>query len=577
MNEAKTLQDVLAYEPVPSRFGTSGVRALVKDLTDLEVYCLTLGTLRYLESSDRLVCSGPGGEPISIPLAGDLRPSTERMLHATARAIRDSGHEVTYCGRIPTPALSLQGLATDTASYVITGSHIPADRNGQKANRCDGEVLKSDEAGIVAAVQRVREQEYGRPVDESPFTPFGMFKTELQPTLPAATGAARERYIERYREVFPQDALSGMRVLFFQYAAVGRDLIPEILENAGAEVVRTGRSNTFVPIDTEAISDEHLRMLGDLVREHRGRDPIHAVISTDGDSDRPLVVAVEDCDDGEIGLRFIPGDLLGLLVADYLGVDSVSVPISTNPAVHEFFATRGLTTRKTKIGSPYVIQSMKDARQEGFERVVAWEANGGFLLGSPLKLVDGVLAALPTRDAAIAILCVLHAAARDGVGVGDLGARLPQWFGKSDLLDDFPRETSQDIVAHFAPPVAGAVWVAFSKEGVAARDDSERDLGTWGYGDAVGEEWLARKRLIEDVFSVAHGFGELSRVNVLDGVRCYFDNDDIAHIRPSGNAPQLRIYAHARTQARADAIAAAGVAEPDGLLRTLQRVIEGLA
>jgi phosphomannomutase len=54
-------------------------------------------------------------------------------------------------------------------------------------------------------------------------------------------------------------------------------------------------------------------------------------------------------------------------------------------------------------------------------------------------------------------------------------------------------------------------------------------------------------------------------------VRLIFGNGDVAHIRPSGNADELRIYAVADTQARADEIAALGVAEPDGLLRQIER------
>jgi phosphomannomutase len=40
------------------------------------------------------------------------------------------------------------------------------------------------------------------------------------------------------------------------------------------------------------------------------------------------------------------------------------------------------------------------------------------------------------------------------------------------------------------------------------------------------------------------------RINVLDGVRVYFHDGDVAHVRPSGNAPQLRIYANSDSQAR---------------------------
>jgi phosphomannomutase len=47
----------------------------------------------------------------------------------------------------------------------------------------------------------------------------------------------------------------------------------------------------------------------------------------------------------------------------------------------------------------------------------------------------------------------------------------------------------------------------------------------------------------------------------------------VIHFRPSGNADELRVYAVADTESRAEELAAMGVAEPDGLLRRLERVI----
>lgn len=67
------------------------------------------------------------------------------------------------------------------------------------------------------------------------------------------------------------------------------------------------------------------------------------------------------------------------------------------------------------------------------------------------------------------------------------------------------------------------------------------------------------------------GFGEIRGINYMDGVRIRFDNGDVAHIRPSGNADEFRIYAVADSQERADRIAALGAAEPDGILRRLER------
>jgi phosphomannomutase len=43
------------------------------------------------------------------------------------------------------------------------------------------------------------------------------------------------------------------------------------------------------------------------------------------------------------------------------------------------------------------------------------------------------------------------------------------------------------------------------------------------------------------------------------------------HIRRSGKAPQLRIYAVSDSQARADEIVSLAVREPDGVLRQLEQ------
>ena len=76
-------------------------------------------------------------------------------------------------------------------------------------------------------------------------------------------------------------------------------------------------------------------------------------------------------------------------------------------------------------------------------------------------------------------------------------------------------------------------------------------------------------------FTPALGFGAIAHVDYTDGVRVLFDNGEVAHLRPSGNADELRIYAVADTQARADAIAALGTAEPDGILRRMAKSVAG--
>src|SRR5208283_671731 len=59
-------------------------------------------------------------------------------------------------------------------------------------------------------------------------------------------------------------------------------------------------------------------------------------------------------------------------------------------------------------------------------------------------------------------------------------------------------------------------------------------------------------------------------INWLDGVRVRFSSGDVAHLRPSGNAPEMRFYTNADTPERAETMALLGVAD-DGVLRRMAR------
>ncbi len=220
--------------PTVLRFGTSGLRGLVTDITDLEAYINTRGFLDYVF---RVGDAAPGD---TVCIAGDLRPSTDgedrSIMRVVARAIRDAGLKVDNLGKLPTPALTYFGLQTNEPSVMVTGSHIPFDRNGIKFNRRSGEVLKEDEPGILAAVAEVRRQEYERPAGESLFDDEGMFNEGVSP-LPSVNERAREAYLERYLEFFPAGGLRGKRIVFFQHSAVGRDLLVDLLRELGQQYV----------------------------------------------------------------------------------------------------------------------------------------------------------------------------------------------------------------------------------------------------------------------------------------------------------------------------------------------------
>jgi phosphomannomutase len=513
------------------RFGTSGLRGLVTDITDLEAYINARGFLDYLLQ----IGDVERGDKVS--LACDLRPSSDgddrSIVRAVSRGIEDTGLVVDHVGRLPTPALTFYAMQECRPSIMVTGSHIPFDRNGIKFNKRAGEVLKDDEPAILRAVRRVRAAEYTRAESDSAFDDAGMFKTGHLPGSLRVNPEAHNVYARRYIDFFRKDALEGLRIVFYEHSAVGRNILVEILSALGAHVVPMRRSESFVPLDTEAISDDKLRILqemGDEARRNHGR--LDAIVSTDGDSDRPLLAGVAP--DGQV--TFFPGDLLGILAAEFLNADAVVTPISVSDAVDRWAAPRHITIRKTRIGSPYVIEGMHHARREGSVRTVGFEANGGFLTGSDIECDGRGLKALPTRDAALPLLAVLSMANEHRTSVTELFARLPRRFSKAGLLDNFPPETGRAVIARFTP-------------------ETQSEL--------------------EEFFGPEAGFGRIRSLNVLDGVRITFDNGDIAHIRPSGNAPQLRIYAVADSPERASQIVESALREPDGILRRIEARVVG--
>jgi len=453
-------------------FGTSGARGTVDAMTNPVCYAYTLGFLQAL-AGDGVIKAGS-----EVVLAGDLRPSTGRILAAVARAVQDAGYRVSYAGRLPSPAVAFHAIQRGAASIMVTGSHIPDDRNGIKFNRPDGEILKQDEA-------RIREQDVEIP---QPFPDIA------ETDLPPEAAAARRVYTQRYLDFFPPACLQGRYIGVYEHSGVARDLLAVILEGLGARVTRLARSDAFIPVDTEAIRAEDVR-LGEQWAKQYGFD---AIVSTDGDADRPLIA-------DERG-RWLRGDIVGVLCAHFLGIDSVVTPVSSNTAVEACGWFKQVY--RTRIGSPYVIERMNQALAAGGS-VAGYEANGGFLLASDIHRGARTLKALPTRDAVLPMLAILVASVEQGRPVSALVAALPQRFTASDRLKDFPTDEARVRI-----------------QGLS--------------GDAAS---------IEAVFG--HLCGKVKHIDTTDGLRISFENAEIIHLRPSGNAPELRCYNEAATPERA--------------------------
>jgi phosphomannomutase len=496
-----TLRSQLTREPRALKFGTSGRRGQLVDLTQLEIYINVLGELEYLQSKP----PGDGGilAGDEFYIARDLRPSSPGLCEAVTEAVRDAGMCPVDAGPIPTPALAFHAISRSKGSIMVTGSHIPFDWNGYKLNTSRGELLKTDETPIDAMVARVRERIYGEDFENCKFDSNGALKPASRKLAGTDVQAGCE-YAQRYREFFDGRSLHGMRVVLYQHSAVGRDLLLDLLRSFGAEVVPAGRSETFVPIDTENIDDDALAAIRALLPD----TAVDAVVSTDGDSDRPLILGLDRAT-GDV--RFFPGDLVGMVVAEYLGAGAVVVPISCNDAIDRGKLAAVLEP-KTRIGSPYVIAGMQAAARNRRSAVCGWEANGGFLVGSDITRDGRTLGALATRDAFLPILATLFAARDKSVSLIELFAELPSRYTSSRLIRNFPRSAGLELVQAMEPSELESL------------------------------------------------FGRIAGVDRTDGLRVTFESGDVIHLRPSGNADEFRIYACADTRERAAEITRDGSA-----------------
>lgn len=265
-------------------------------------------------------------------------------------------------------------------------------------------------------------------------------------------------------------------------------------------MISLDRTDTFVPIDTEAVSDEDCAKAKAWSAAHQ----LDLIFSTDGDGDRPLIADEQG--------QWLRGDIVGLLTAQQLGINALAVPVSCNTAIE----LSGIfeQVKRTKIGSPYVIAAFDELQHNGNttsseSRIAGFEANGGFLLGSDVEIDGQPLKALPTRDALLPGLALITAAVKQGVGLSTLVNALPKRYTASDRIQGIPTEQSKAMLAQ------------------AAINPAEL-LTQLGFSDLA-----------------------INHIDQTDGLRISLSNGEIIHLRPSGNAPELRCYAEAATQTQA--------------------------
>jgi phosphomannomutase len=590
----RRIRIVLRDDAEPLKFGTSGLRDTVDryeageflrgKMTDREVYINTRGFISFLREMGDI-----NNTQRTIAVGGDLRSSTSKIQAAVIKAIQDEGLVADYIGDVPSPVLAYYAMQKGMPSVMVTGSHIPEDRNGIKYTKISGEVLKSDEEPILANVKKAREEVYGLEDADYIFDSNKNFLTEQVLPESVSRDEAVKMFIDRYVNGLPADFLKGRRVVIYQHSAVGRDINAEIFKLLGAEVIipteavnityvdeatrqdKTEevylRSETFVPVDTEKITNKTQAVL-DYLRDNY---PADAYISFDGDTDRPLFA--------DENAKFLPGDKLGALSAQFLKADMAAIPVTSNrKMVDDDLYGKGMKVLKTRVGSPYVIDAVQGYLAENPDTAaVTWEANGGFLLMTPVQIegAEAELKALPTRDATLPLVLAVHQIGETETGKASdmIRARLTPYETNAGVVDNkssgaetYTAETGQTIKKMFQPGDENVAEVIFGEDGIymirtiaPGVPVMDMDADRVKMSGKEAREILAIKQNVEKYFTAGLGFKTpIAAINFLDGPQLVFDDGttyECSQLRPSSNAPEFRNYALAKDIEKAKEIA----------------------
>ena len=130
-------------------------------------------------------------------------------------------------------------------------------------------------------------------------------------------------------------------------------------------------------------------------------------------------------------------------------------------------------------------------------------------------------------------------------------------------------DAAREIMKWLTPSDATIEDAAFSSSGITVITRTRHDMPLEA-ASPLAEEIRAIRTGIGRYFLPDESFAEIVRINWLDGVRVRFASNDVAHFRPSGNAPEMRFYSNADTAGRAAEVARLGIAD-DGILRRMAR------
>ncbi|HJX45561.1 MAG TPA: hypothetical protein VJ399_00105 [Patescibacteria group bacterium] len=393
-------------------FGTSGIRGDAEKLFTSQ-FCFDIGRAFAIFLSKNKKNS-------AIAIGMDPRNSSPRIKEMIISGLLYQKKEVFDEGASPIPAINyiLKVCSEFSGSIMVSGSHIMPDLNGIKFFAFEEEISKKQEIEIENIYQEIKNKVKSRKID-SDIHYENRANQEYQENL---IKYANSPYPKWKIVVDPGDGAQS-------------DTMPQVLRRLGIDVIEINSTiqGQFFARDTEVKSN-----MSDLIKKVK---EVKADFGIGYDADGDRVVFID-----EKG-NFIPGDYTGTLIARDIPGESIVTPISSSQVVDKI----GKTVFRTKVGSPYVVDKMKEVKSS-----FGFEANGG-----------GIFPEMLSRDGGRTTIEILNILAREGKRLSNVISELPKYYilrdkisYKWELKDKIIREAKINFKGEKIEEIDGLkIWI----------------------------------------------------------------------------------------------------------------------
>lgn len=360
--------------PAHSLFGTSGIRGDAEKLFTPQ-FCFDIGRTFAIFLTNNKTDG-------AVAIGSDPRESSPRIKEDIESGLVYEGRSVFDEGATSVPSICYITHVDDNyaGSIMVSGSHIKAELNGVKFFAFKEEILKKHE----------------KEIEEIYFS----IKEKVKPKIDVASITHEDRAKREYKDMLVSlinGGLPSWKVVVDPGNGAQSDTMPDVLRSLGVNVVEENCSIqvNFLARDTE--NADEFKSLSQRVTQEKA----DFGVAYDSDGDRAVFIDSKG--------NFIPGEYTACLVALDFSGDTVVTTMGSSQVVDHI----GKIVIRTKVGSPYVVEAMKQNNCK-----LGFEANGGVISGEIMR----------TRDGGSTTIKVLNYLKKHKLSLDEAIGSLPKYF-----------------------------------------------------------------------------------------------------------------------------------------------------